>query len=441
MYYDSLMKRARRYAENRRTITQAVDIHNLIAPVYYPLHDDMAAAAHRFYYLPGGRGSAKSSFAALEVVNGVMNDPTASAVVFRRVANTLRESVFAQIAWAIDALGVTDLWEPTVSPMAYTLKATGQQIIFKGLDDALKLKSIKPRRGLFKYVWFEEFSELLGPNQFRSVLQSVVRGGEGFKVLCTFNPPLSLNAWANRYIEEPDTRAIILRTDYTMIPPEWLGDAFLDEADRLRELNPKAFEHEYLGKPTGTGGEVFPNLEIRTITDDEIEQAGYRFTGCDFGFASDPAVCMLVSYDHKHETIMLHDEIYRIHCSNSELAQAIYDKRFDCIGGEWLGYNSQIICDCSEPKSIHDLRDAGIEAAACRKYAGSVLYGIKWLQRRRIIIDPARTPHAYKEFVGYQYETTKDGEFTAAVPDKDNHTIDAVRYSLDRLINSREASA
>jgi PBSX family phage terminase large subunit len=460
MYYDALkarVKAANRQKQKEReahALLDSLDVCQHIAPVYLPLHADIEAGAHRYYNLPGGRGSCKSSFASLEIVNGIMKDTTghSNAIVFRLVAGTMRESVFSQISWAIDTLGVGRLWRGTVSPMRYEYIPTGAQIVFRGLDDASKLKSIKPKRGAFRYIWFEEFSELPGPNFTRNVLQSVMRGqGAQFIVFRTFNPPISKNNWANVLIQEPDERAITLFTDYTMIPPEWLGEAFLYEAERLKELNPKAYEHEYLGHPTGTGGEVFPNLEIRTITDEEINNMGYIYQGLDFGFAVDPAAFLRVSYDRKHDTVYFLDEIYKRGLSNAQLAGEIKEHGYHKNGIEI--YNSPyygavsadrqqlITADCAEPKSINDMRAEGLRCMGCHKEPGCVEYRVKWLQHRRLVIDPARTPNAYREFVNYEYETDKDGNFLSRLPDKDNHTIDACAYALDGLIYRRGISA
>ncbi len=317
--------------------------------------------------------------------------------------------------------------------MSYTYIPTGAQILFRGLDDASKLKSIKPTRGTFRFIWFEEFSELPGPNFLRNVMQSVMRGhGNDFVVFRSFNPPISRNNWANVYIQEPDKRATTLLTDYTMIPTEWLGDSFLYEAERLKDVNPTAYEHEYLGIPTGTGGEVFPNLEIRTITDEDISGMGYIFQGLDFGFAVDPACLIRVYYDRKHETIYFIGEIYKRGMSNAQLAEEI----------KASGYNDvYTICDSAEPKSVADLRANGIYSKRCYKRPGCVEYRVKWLQHRKIIIDPARTPNAYREFTSYSYATDKDGNFLSQLPDKDNHSIDAAGYSLDRVIWKYESSA
>ena len=443
------LKREVRRTKDAQAIVEAIDITKHIAPVYMPLHEDIQASRHQYINLPGGRGSGKSSFVALEIVDGIMNDITgnSSAIVFRRTANTMRDSVYSQIAWAIDLLDVNHLWQGSVSPMQWTYKPTGAQIMFRGLDDASKLKSIKPRRGYFRFIWLEEFSELPGENFTRSVMQSVQRGGDLFTIFRSFNPPISANSWANVFVARPDDRAITLHTTYLDVPPEWLGGDFLAEAERLQEINEQAYRHEYLGEATGSGGEVFPNVEVRTITDEEIDELQYIYAGVDFGYAVDPAAFVRLAYDSKHDSIYFLDEIVKKHMSNAELADQIKAKGYNYTGQledvGFYGYpemhkeRQTIICDSAEPKSIADLQAAGLRAIACKKYPGSVNYGIKWLQCRRLIIDPARTPTVHKEFINYEYLTTKDGEFLADVPDRENHTVDATRYALDRIINRR----
>ena len=446
-------EQARKRRISSRSIAEGIDITPHIASVYSALHNDIEQHLHTTFNLPGGRGSCKSSFISLEIVSGIMKDKTSqsNALIFRKYASTLRDSVYSQISWAVDVLGVGSLWRGNVSPMSFTYLPTGQQILFRGLDDASKLKSIKPKHGHFQYLWFEEFSELNGPNQVRSVMQSAMRGQGRFTVFRSFNPPISAANWANAYILEPDNKAITLHTTYKDIPESWLGESFINEAERLKEINPKAYEHEYLGVPTGSGGEVFPNIEKRSITDEEIQQMQYLYCGLDFGFAADPAAFVRLSYDRKTETIYLLDEIYKKHMSNHELAELIKEKKLTATGRVESTYffdapivSEQILtvtCDCAEPKSIADLKAEGLKATACKKFPGSVNYGIKWLQRRKLVIDPERTPNAYREFSTYEYVTTKDGVFLADVPDRDNHTIDAVRYAFDSLINRKGVSA
>lgn len=448
----------RREVTNRQVAAERVDnldVTQHVAQVYLSLHEDIQARCHQYYNLPGGRGSGKSSFCALEIIDGIMKDPTgkSNAIIFRRTANTMRESVYSQISWAIDVLDVNDLWRGNVSPMSFTYKPTGAQILFRGLDDSSKLKSIKPRRGYFRYIWFEEFSELPGENFTRSVIQSVIRGGKEFIVFRSFNPPINKNNWANILIQKPDDRAITLHTTYQDVPREWLGDDFIIEAERLQEINEKAYRHEYLGEAIGSGGEVFPNITVREITDAEIQQMQYIYCGIDFGFAVDPVCFIRAAYDSKKDTIFLLDEIYQRHMSNKQLAEAIkehgYDKSLDPAYISYFGYpggrleqpRQQIVCDCAEPKSIADLQGEGLKAYGCNKFPGCVEYRIKWLQNRQIVIDPKRTPNAHREFISYEYMTTKDGEFLADVPDKDNHSVDALAYALDRLIYNTKGLA
>lgn len=406
-----------------------------IAEVYQDVLDDIEAGNHSIYNLPGGRGSAKSSFIGLEITKGVMDDSTgeSNAIVFRAVGETLRDSVYAQILWSIDQLGATDLWECTVKPMQCKFLPTGAVILFRGLDDPRKLKSIKPRQGHFRYIWFEEFCELAGEGFARSVVQSVMRGkGPKPIVFRSFNPPISANNWANQAIAKPDKRALTVHTNYTMVPPEWLGEAFLEEAEQLKTVNPRAFEHEYMGAAIGSGGEVFPNLEVREIKQSEIEQFGYIYQGIDWGFAIDPVSFIRVAYDKKKDTVFLLDEIYKRGLSNEALAKEIKGRRYDSL---------EVICDSAEPKSVADIKNHGIRSKSCYKRPGCVEYRVKWLQHRKIVIDPARTPNAHREFTSYSYPVDRNGNLLSQLVDADNHTIDATAYALERLIFSKHLSA
>lgn len=448
---------ARGVAEVRREVSRrragadtldAVSVLDHIADVYHPLHADLLAGAHQRYLLPGGRGSCKSSFVSLEIVSQIMTDPTglSNAIVFRRIAGTMRESVYSQISWAINELGVSHLWRGMVSPMSWEYKPTGAQIIFRGLDDASKLKSIKPKKGTFRYVWMEEAAELPGENFMRNVLQSVVRGGSQFAVFLSFNPPQSSNNWINQLTLTTDPKTIVLLTNYTQIPAEWLGESFLYEAERLKELNETAYRHEYLGEPTGTGGEVFPTIEVRPITAEDEAQMDTLYYGLDFGFAADPSAFVVCSYNRKTETIFLLDEIYKRGLSNLQLSEEIKAKTNGHAKGRERVYHSiytgetivdryaDIVADAAAPKDIADLRSLGLKVRPCHKEPGCVAYRIKWLQHRKIVIDPKRTPELYKELTSYSYGQDKDGNFTSALPDRDNHGSDALAYALNDMI-------
>ena len=438
-------------SEKLREEIECLSITEHIADCFLPVHEDVTKGDHTFYNLPGGRGSGKSSYISLEIVNQIMKDKSgqSNAVVIRKYANTLRGSVFNQIQWAIDTLGVSEHWKSTIMPLQFIYE-TGQVIRLSGLDDPTKLKSLRPSKGYFSILWIEEFSEILGELELRNLQQSVLRGGDRFTVFRSFNPPISSSNWANQYIERKDDRSMTVRTNYLMIPAEWLGDLFLDEAERLKEINPKAYEHEFLGRPVGNGSEVFPNLEIRTISDEEINRQMYIFQGLDFGFSSDPFAFVRLGYDRKTDTIVFMDEIVKKGCGNKEIAERIIEKGYHmeshCRGYRYFEKETPgrqlLICDCAEPKSIVDLHDMGIKATACHKEPGCVQYRTRWLQHRRIVIDPERTPESAREFQNYCYVVDrKTGEITSELPDKDNHTIDATAYALDRLIYRKGISA
>ena len=443
------LKAVRGASEKLQDDIRQINIKDHIAPVYYDLHDSICNGEYTYNFLPGGRGSGKSSFCGLEVVYQIMNDPEhmSNALVVRKYAVTLRQSVFNQIQWAIDVLGVADHWRSTVQPMQFIFE-TGQVIRLTGLDDPQKLKSLKATKGYFSILWCEEFCELSGEREVRNLQQSVLRGGNKFTVLYSFNPPISCQNWANQWIQRPDERATTLLTDYTMVPESWLGAEFLAEAEQLKQINERAYQHEYLGLPVGSGSEVFENLEVRTIEDDEI--SGQVYAGLDFGYSKDPACLLRVAYEPKTETIYILSEIYKTGLQNSTLADMIIDHgynytgsiAYDALSGTSYKERQTIYADSADPKSIDDLKDYGLKVLPCRKFAGCVAYRIKWLQHRRIVVDPARTPNTAKELQNYNYDVDKKtGEILSSLPDENNHAIDALAYSLDKRIYSKKYPA
>lgn len=400
---------------------------SIIAPSFYQVHWDIQDGKHTYYDLYGGRGSTKSSFIGVEIPLGIMQDPLANAIVFRKVASTIGTSVFEQVLWGIDALGVSDLWKATTSPYKLTYRPTGQVILFRGLDKAKKLKSVKVARGYLKYLWFEELDEFAGEEEIRSVQQSVMRGGSKFVVFKSFNPPISRTNWANEYVRTPRRAALRHKSCYTEVPPEWLGKQFFDDAEALKETNLRAYTHEYLGIPVGTGGEVFDNLDIREITDAEKDSFDNIYMGIDWGWFPDPFHWSKMHFDSARRTLYIYDEYRANKESNSVTWNALVMLK---------GVTSQdlITADSAEPKSVGDYRDYGALCRPAIKGPDSVRYGIKWLQSlKSIVIDPVRCPHTAREFSNYEYERTDDGEIVSGYPDKDNHSIDSVRYGMERV--------
>ena len=402
-----------------------------IGKAFYPVHNDIKDHKHTYYDLTGGRGSLKSSFVSVEIIYNMMKKENCKkhAVGYRKVGDTLETSVYSQIEWAIDILGVESKWKLTKSPMRAEYLPTGQRIIFKGLDKAAKSKSIKVPFGYIAYLWFEEFDEFAGEEEIRKVQQSVIRGGDDFVVFKSMNPPKSRQNWANDYIEKEKLRSdtYVSQTTYLTSPKEWLGQQFIDDAEWLKMVNPKAYEHEYLGIPVGTGTEVFDNLEIRQITDEEIARWDKLYRGVDWGWFPDPYHYGCMYYDSARMTLYIFEEFRANRMKNIETGSVLLDKY-------GLTKYDVVTCDSAEPKSISDYRSYGINARGAEKGKDSVRYGMKWLQSLiKIVIDPIRCPETAKEFSKYEYELTKDGEPTSVYPDKDNHSIDAVRYGLEQV--------
>lgn len=400
----------------------SVRLSDKLGKAFYGVAHDVFEHGHTHYDLAGGRGSLKSSAVSLLVPLLVMQSPERHALVLRKVANTIRDSVFAQYIWALGELGVAEKWDAKVSPMELVYRPTGQKIMFRGADDPMKIKSIKVPFGYIAVTHFEEKDQFAGRAEIRSILQSTMRGGAKYWNFESYNPPISRDNWANKDSLEDRADRLRHRSTYLEAPPEWLGQQFIDEAEHLRQTDERAYRHEYLGEAVGTGGNVFDNLELREITDDEIARFDRIYQGVDFGWYPDPFAFVRLHYDRARETIYIIDEIYRNKLSNEASAGIIKDRGYG---------DARIICDSAEPKSVADLRAMGLPAYEAVKGTGSVDYGMKFLQRRKIVIDRERTPNAYREFVGYEYERNKSGEIISGYPDADNHTIDAARYALE----------
>jgi PBSX family phage terminase large subunit len=385
------------------------------------------------YDVRGGRGSTKSSWVSLTVVTLMMLNADVHALVLRKVANTLRSSVYPQYQWAIKKLGVEDLWEAKKSPLALIYKPTGQKIMFLGADDPTKIKSIKTEFGYIGITHFEEKDQFSGRQEIENILQSTMRGGEMFWNFESWNPPRSKDNWANKDSLEERENRIQHKSSYCDLDhQEWLSKAFIDEAESLKKRDEKRYEHEYLGIPVGIGGNVFENIEERTISDAEIRTFDRIYQGVDWGWFPDPYAFIRLHYDKAHETIYLLDELYVNKKSNEETARWIREHGYEDV---------ETICDTSEKKSIADYRYLDVNAKEARKGAGSVEYGMKWLQNRTIVIDRKRTPHAYEEFVNYQYEQNSKGEWISGYPDQNNHLIDATRYALEKAVNKYRNNA
>jgi phage terminase large subunit len=398
-----------------------IKLKELIAPSFYKLHHDIKEEAYSEYWLKGGRGSTKSTFTSEEIVLGMIKDPLANAVVFRRYGNELRDTVYGQFAWTIAKMEIEHLFKFQYAPMQIIYLPTGQKIVFKAADNPRKLKSINIGKGYIKYVWFEEIDQYAGMEEIRNIIQSVFRGQDKNRIsFYSYNPPKSGRSWVNQEVRIVKPGRRVHHSDYRDVPREWLGTAFLTEAEHLEKVNELAYRHEYLGEEVGTGLEVFNNLTVEPIdvsTFDQIRQ------GLDFGYAVDPLCFERMHYVRKKRHLFIFDEISGVNLFNREFFDKLLSR----------GYQRDMtIADSAEPKSIAELKSYGMVVKGARKGPGSVEYGVKFLQDlEQIIIDPEKCPRAAKEFINYALEMDRQGEVKPRFPDRDNHSIDAARYGCE----------
>ena len=402
---------------------------NLIIPAFDGLSADIKRHLHTHYWLKGGRGSTKSSFISLQIPKLMIAHPDVHAVVLRKVANTLKNSVYQQLEWAIEKLGLLNEFSFKKSPMEITLTRTGQKILFLGVDDKAKLKSLKMPFGYVGVLWYEELDQFSGMEEVRNINQSLLRGGPSTWCFYSFNPPKSRDAWVN--VEQMTDRAdrLISSSNYLLVPHDWLGDQFFIEADALKAQRPDLYAHEYLGEVTGTGGAVFENVQDLPMTEEALEQFDHRLFGLDFGFAVDPLAFVAMHYDAKHKDLYVWGEIYEQKLTNPQAVARI---------SKIILPQELVRCDSAEPKSIKEMRSLDMNIIGAAKGPDSVEYGIKWLQGlRHIYIDKRRCPNTYREFMTYEYERNRLGQYISAYPDKDNHAIDAVRYGCSGVMPVR----
>ena len=399
-------------------------ISDLIGKPFYDLWRVVKSKSreHRHFWLSGGRGSLKSTFASVAIIRGILADPNVHAVCFRKCASTLKDSVFEQMLWTINAMGLGRYFTYTLNPLRIVYAPTGQRIIFRGMDDPGKTKSVKLPFGYFKFGWYEEFDQFDGLEEIEDANYSFMRGGDVYRYFYTFNPPESSAHWVNVENATPTKSRHCHFSNYLDVPRKWLGEAFFLEAENLRERNPRRYENKFLGKVTGSGGSVFRNLAIRAIADKEIKGFHNFREGIDWGWV-EPFAWMRLHYDRRKRIVYITDEIYGSGIHNRRAAELIKAKGH---------HPCRIIADCEERKSVVEMSGYGFKITSSKKGGGSVEQGYKWLQAMdAIVIDPSRTPNAHREFSICEYAKDKTGLFIDKYPDRNNHTIDAVRYALE----------
>ena len=410
----------------------------LFAKIYNKLFRWIMKHEYTEYTLPGGRGSCKSSFISLCIIILIVMFPQFNALIIRKNANTLRTSVYEQIVWAIEKLGLRSRFkipksETSALPIVYNRKnGTKQYIIFRGCDNPEKIKSIKIASGYFGIIWFEEKTEFT-PAEIQNVKVSAMRGGSKFYVFESYNPPSAKRHWCNTDARTPKKDRVVFHTTYLDIPREWLGEAILNEIEHTKNTNERAYRNIFLGEPTGTGLNIFENIELREITDEEIAAFDFFYCGIDWGYYPDPFAFSTSSYNAAKQTLYIFGELYLNKRGNYEAFKDLAE-HMEAHGMSIA--TDRITADSAEPKSVADFRSWGGNVRGAVKGIGSRDASFKWLQGlRRIVIDPARCPRIADEFTLYEHEIDKrTGEVMSGYPDgQPDHGIDTIRYALEEV--------
>jgi PBSX family phage terminase large subunit len=399
----------------------------LVGPQFADLFRDVSAARYTHYWEYGGRGAGRSSAVSLCVAHVLMTRPGVHALICRQVGNTLRDSVFSQMQWAVEELGLADLFTVSRSRLEIESRRTGQKMYFRGLDEPTKIKSIKPRKGYIGVFWMEEADQVAGPEVLRSVQQSIMRGGEDFWFFRSWNTPRDKGHWINGELVKAAGRADVRvhRADYRQTPREWLGGPFVEEAEALRVRDPDSYRHEYLGEAIGYGGEIFRNLSLERISDETVARFDNVKYGIDWGFTRDPFVFVKVHYDVRCRALFVFEELV-----SQQLTDDVIAEQLAARGAARTVV--PIIADSADPKSIENLRSRGFHVLGATKFNLSVEHGVKFMQGMSlIVIDPARCPVAAREFTGYSNVRGPGGEYLPVIRKVDDHTVDAVRYALN----------
>lgn len=405
-----------------------IKMSELIAPKFYTVFNSVIHYRYMHYLLKGGRGSTKSNVIATCVIYMMLKNKHLCAAVFMKHSVRLRNGAFDLYRSVIKRMGLQRLFKISRSPMQITYVPTGQVIVFKGCDDPYKTKGIATSDNdmYFGILHFEELDQFSGISEVQTVIESIIRGGDDALIFYCYNPPANKFNWCNEWAHEDIPGRLVHHSTYLDIPVEWVGKAFIDNAEALKAIDEGEYENRYLGVETGTGGSVFDDIEERTITDEEIANFDCIFQGFDWGWMPDPAVFVRSHYDIKNNTIYIIDEIVGNKRTVESYANEIIHK----------GYNDYITTiDGAIPEQEYRFRQCGLNVMSVIKGPGSIDLGLNWMEHRKYVVDKNRTPFTYKELREYEYAKDRDGNFTGEYMDFNNHAIDAIRYSyLDSYI-------
>jgi len=387
---------------------------------------------HFYRVVKGSRGSKKSKTIAINMIYRIMKYPESNLLVIRRVFNTLRNSCRADLIWAINRLKVNHLWRVPKGEHTLTYLPTGQQILFAGLDDPLKLTSITVAQGYLNFVWIEEAFQIEKQEMFETLEESIrgILPSHLFhQITLSFNP-WSEDHWLRKRFyndtydrEYTDDLIYAITTDYTM--NEFLDEVTLKRFEEMKIKRPNRFRVAGLGEWGIAEGLVYNNWEVLEFDPVKLLRSDFSLEaafGLDFGFTNDPSAFIAVIVDLRNKRLFIFDEFYKKRLLNNEIAEEIKIR----------GYSKdEITADCAEAKSIEEIRSYGISRIKqSSKGKGSVNQGIQYIQQFDIYVHPECT-NTIMEFKNYVWEE-KNGITLNKAADNYNHLMDALRYALEK---------
>ena len=382
---------------------------------------DFWQASQRYRVVKGSRASKKSTTAAMWYIINMMAQPQANLLVVRRYGRTLKDSCFAQLRWAIDRLGVSQFWRATTNPMELTYEPTGQKILFRGLDDGLKVTSITVAKGVLCWVWIDEAYEIREDdfNKLDMSIRGRMPAGLRPQVTLTFNPWSDRSWLKSRFFDRPSPNIFAATTTYRC--NEWLSEEDKAIFADMEKNNPRRYAIEGNGEWGVSKGLIF----VRVSVEDFVPMPWIRarqvqaLWGLDFGF-TDPTVILLLLVDEAHRKVYVWKEWTATGATNAEIAE----------GAKGMGIvHEKLMCDSAEPKSIMELRRCGINAVAAYKGPDSVQGGIRMMQGYEWVIHPSCTFTAH-DFFNYTWKLDRNGQTTDTPEHEFSHAPDAARYAM-----------
>ena len=380
----------------------------------------------RYCVCKGSRASKKSKTTALWHIYNMMLYPDANTLVVRKTERTLKDSCYADLQWAIHRLGVQDYWKTTVNPLEITYTPTGQKIIFRGFDDAMKLTSITVPRGVLCWCWIEEAYEITREADF-DMLNESIRGevpkGLFKRFTITFNPWSDKHWLKRRFFDTPDDEnKLSMTTNY--LCNEWLDDNDRKLFEDMKRVNPRRYQVAGLGDWGIVDGLIYENWFEEDFDWREISrQTGVKSVfGLDFGYTNDPTGFFCGLIDTETKDLWVFDELYQKGMSNEQIYEEILR----------MGYSKEkIVADSAEPKSIDRLYNLGLRRIKrARKGKDSINNGIDFIQDYKIHIHP-KCANFMTEISNYVWDEDKTGAKINKPIDDFNHLMDAMRYALE----------